>query len=154
MKVVIGYGNELRGEDAFGIDVIKELKKFKPKETKLLSSHQLTPELVLDLLEADEVIFVDVCYEEKNCYELACSTTRQKNLNISHQIYPSTIMQMLKSLYEKTPAFSIYSMQSNSFEKILDIKKYKENLKKVTKYIFATHLDKQPNQIYLLGSEK
>ena len=42
MRVIIGYGNELRGEDAFGLDVIKELQKLSLKDTKLISVFQLT----------------------------------------------------------------------------------------------------------------
>lgn len=126
MRVIIGYGNELRGEDAFGIDTIKRLQKLELKDTKLLSMHQLMPEIVLQLLDADEIIFIDACYDEKNHYTLACSLTEQNNLNLSHHISPKTISQMLKSLYAKMPKFFIYSMMSKNFEQIEDIKRYKK----------------------------
>ena len=133
MRVIVGYGNELRGEDAFGIDVIKELEKFHLKNTKLISAFQLTPEIVLELLEADEIIFIDACNNEKNHYALACSLSVQSRFNLSHHISPKTIVYMLESLYEKHPNFFIYSMMTDSFSKITEFKKYEECVDAVVK---------------------
>lgn len=135
MRVIIGYGNELRGEDAFGIDVIKELQKLSLKDTKLISAHQLTPETVLELLEAKEIVFIDTCYDEKNRYALACSLIEQNSLNLTHHISPKTIVYMLNALYGKKPKFFIYSMLSSDFDKIADIKKYKSSILHVIRYL-------------------
>ncbi len=135
MRVIIGYGNELRGEDAFGLDVIKELQKLSLKDTKLISAHQLTPEIVLELLDASEIIFIDTCFDEKNNYSLTCSLAQQNGLNLSHQISPKTIIQMLNTLYTKFPDFSIYSMMSSSFDEIMDLKKYRECVDVVSKHL-------------------
>ena len=135
MRVIIGYGNELRGEDAFGLDVIKELQKLSLKDTKLISAHQLTPEMTLELKEVDEIIFIDTCFDEKNPYALACSLIEQSSLNLSHHISPKTIIQMLNTLYNKHPKFSIYSMMSSSFDEIMDLKKYRECMEIVSKHL-------------------
>ncbi|MDQ1337866.1 MAG: hypothetical protein QG617_833 [Campylobacterota bacterium] len=135
MRVIIGYGNELRGEDAFGLDVIKELQKLTLKETKFISAHQLTPEMVLELQEADEIVFIDTCHDEKNPCTLACSLVEQSSLNLSHHISPKTVIYMLKNLYAKNPNFYIYSMMSGSFESITDNKRYKEKVRLITNYL-------------------
>jgi len=135
MRVIIGYGNSLRGEDAFGLDVIKELQKLSLKDTKLISAHQLTPEMTLELQEADEIIFIDTCHDEKNNYSLACSLAQQNNLNLSHHISPKTIIQMLNTLYGNHPDFYIYSMMSSSFDEIMDLKKYRECVNVVSKHL-------------------
>lgn len=135
MRVIIGYGNSLRGEDAFGVDTIKELQKLELKETKLISMHQLTPEMVLELLEADEIIFIDTCYDKKNNYALACSLVEQNSLNLSHHIAPKTIIQMLNTLYDNYPNFFIYSMISSSFDEIMDLKRYRECVDMVSKHL-------------------
>ncbi|MDD5401421.1 MAG: hypothetical protein PHQ93_09565 [Sulfurimonas sp.] len=135
MRIIIGYGNELRGEDAFGVDVIKELQKLSLKDTKLISVFQLTPEIVLEMLDADEIIFIDTCSNEKNHYKLACSLTQQNGLNLSHHIAPKTIIYMLESLYDKRPSFFIYSMMSSSFDEIMDLKKYRECVDIVVKHL-------------------
>lgn len=126
MRCIVGYGNSLRGEDGFGVDVIEELEKFSLKSTKLISKIQLTPEIVLELLDADEIIFIDTCYDEKSEYKLACSISEQNNFSLTHHISPKTIIHILKNLYSKNPNFLIYSMTSNSFNTIKDLKKYKE----------------------------
>ncbi|EQB39897.1 hypothetical protein M947_04770 [Sulfurimonas hongkongensis] len=141
MRVIIGYGNELRGEDAFGVDTIKKLQKLCLKNTKLISMHQLTPEIVLELLEADEIIFIDACYNEKNHYALACSLTEQNTSNLSHHISPKTIIHMLKSLYANEPKFFIYSMMSKNFDEIEDIKRYNECVDSVAEKL-APKVDK------------
>lgn len=135
MRAIIGYGSSIRGEDAFGLDVIEELQKAPLKETKLISAHQLTPEMVLELQEADEIIFIDTCHDEKNPYALACSLVKQSSLNLSHHISPKTIIYMLKSLYAKFPDFYIYSMMSGSFDIIEDKKRYRECVERVSKHL-------------------
>ncbi|WP_310441624.1 hypothetical protein [Sulfurimonas sp.] len=135
MRVIIGYGNSLRGEDAFGLDVIKELQRLSLKDTKLISGHQLIPEIVLELLDANEIIFIDTCHNEKNNYSLACSLAQQNNLNLSHHISPKTIIEMLNTLYGNHPDFSIYSMMSGSFDEIMDLNKYRECVNVVSKHL-------------------
>lgn len=135
MRAIIGYGNELRGEDAFGLDVIKEMQKLELKDTKLISASQLTPEITLELLDADEIIFIDASLDEQHHYALACSTREQNSMNLSHHISPKTIIYMLNSLYEKYPKFYIYSMMSNSFYEITDNEKYNNSIEAVINHI-------------------
>ncbi len=138
MRAIIGYGNSLRGEDAFGLDVIKELQKVPLKETKLIAAHQLTPEMVLELQEADEIIFIDSCHDEKNPYALACSLNEQSTLNLSHHVSPKTVIYMLKNLYAKNPDFYIYSMMSDSFDVIEDKRRYRKCVERVSKHLGGT----------------
>ena len=137
MRAVIGYGSSIRGEDAFGLDVIKELQKLQLKKTKLFSAHQLTPETVLELQVADEIIFIDTCHDDQNPYALACSLVEQNTLNLSHHISPKTIIYMLRSLYSKNPHFYIYSMMSDSFDGITDNVRYKERVSMTAEHIIS-----------------
>ncbi|WP_345991428.1 hypothetical protein [Sulfurimonas sp. HSL-1716] len=134
MRAIIGYGNELRGEDAFGIDVIKELQKFEIKDTRLISAFGLTPEVVLELLDTDEVIFVDAAFSKEGDYALACSINKEST-HLSHSILPHTIISILENVYKKHPTYQIYSMLTNSFENIDDAKKYRENIAKVASFL-------------------
>ena len=129
MRVIIGYGNDLRGEDAFGVDCIKELEKYELKESKLISTFQLTPEIVLELLEANEIIFIDACYSLKNHYKLCCTIDKQNSSNLTHHISPETIMAILNNVYNKYPTFTIYSMLTNNFDEIFDIELYDKAVK-------------------------
>ena len=135
MRVIVGFGNELRGEDAFGVDVIKLLQKLSLKDTKLITLFQLTPELCLDLLDADEVVFIDASFCENNPYALACSLENQASLTLSHHISIDMIKEMLSSLYNHYPKVELFSMLTCSFEDIKNRDLYENRLKEIAKYL-------------------
>lgn len=59
-RIVIGYGNELRRDDAAGLTVVSSLEsRIKPDSCRLVATTQLTPELAFDLADMDEAIFID-----------------------------------------------------------------------------------------------
>lgn len=125
MRIIIGYGNSLRGEDAFGVDVINQLqknfndsyKKDSFKDTKLISTFQLTPELCLELLDAKKLIFIDALYSKELKHTLACSIKQgTKATNLSHHISPEIIVSILDKLYNRTFTYEIFSMTTCSFE--------------------------------------
>ena len=140
MRVIVGFGNELRGEDAFGVDVIKQLQKLALKDTKLITLFQLTPELCLDLLDADEVVFVDATFCENNSYALACSLENQTSLTLSHHIPINTIKEMLNTLYNHYPKVELFSMFTCSFDKIENRALYECRLNEIVKYLIKQNL--------------
>lgn len=123
MKVIIGYGNELRGEDGFGIEVIKKLRSYKHEDIKLITLFCLTPELILELLEADEILFIDACFDVENSYIFACSILKNGS-NLSHHIEPHILMALLREVYQKEIDYSIYSMLTCNFEHIENTQRY------------------------------
>ncbi|HMP74251.1 MAG TPA: hydrogenase maturation protease [Kiritimatiellia bacterium] len=60
--LIIGYGSQLRGDDAVGIVTVDALASLDLPQTRCLTCHQLTPELATDLAPAGRVIFVDACF--------------------------------------------------------------------------------------------
>jgi hydrogenase maturation protease len=134
LKVIIGYGNELRGEDGFGIEVIKKLQSYKHEDIKLISAFCLTPELVLELLEVDEVLFIDACYDVENPYTFACSILKNGS-NLSHHIEPQILIALLQKVYHKEIDYSIYSMLTCNFEKIENTQKYQQCIDDLASYL-------------------
>lgn len=59
--LIIGYGNELRGDNAVGPRVAKIVADWHLPSLKSIAAHHLTPELVNDIALTDYVIFVDAC---------------------------------------------------------------------------------------------
>lgn len=55
---MVGYGADLRGDDAAGRLVAERVAERRPG-VKVLSLHQLTPEVAADLAEADFAVLVD-----------------------------------------------------------------------------------------------
>ena len=134
MKVIIGYGNELRGEDGFGIEVIKKLQSYEHEGIKLITLFCLTPELILELLEADEVLFVDACYDVENPYTLACSILKNGS-NLSHHIEPQILIALLKEVYQKEIDYSIYSMLTCNFQRVENTQKYQQSIDDLASYL-------------------
>ena len=141
MTIIIGYGNKLRGEDSFGLEVIKKLKKEKLKNTQLLSLFQLTPELCLDLLDASEIIFIDAKYSNTEHYSLSSNIEIGNDINLSHHISYRTIIEMLNTLYNRYPKYQVYSMCTNSFEKIENISSYNKVVDQVKSYLILSSED-------------
>lgn len=135
MRFVIGYGNELRGEDGFGIEVVKQLEKHSLNDTKLISCFQLTPELCLKLLDAKKIIFVDAAYSSQFHYAMACSLEGEITSSLSHHIGFKTIVSILKDLYGKTPEYEVYSLLTDSFDNIEDKKLYTKQIEQTVKFL-------------------
>ncbi len=64
--LVIGYGHELRGDDAVGPVAAAAVADWHLPSVRALSVHQLVPELAYDLAQADYVIFIDACRQPCN----------------------------------------------------------------------------------------
>ena len=139
MRIIVGYGNTLRGEDAFGVDVLNQLQQYSVKKqltsTKLITVFQLTPELCLELLDAQELVFIDACYSNTEHYRLACSMESFGSINLSHHISPKVILSLLSNVYNKNPKYEIWSMMTNSFDNILDENSYTLCINKISNYL-------------------
>jgi hydrogenase maturation protease len=65
--LIIGYGNTLRGDDAFGVRAVEALEEAgMPADVDLLTCQQLTPELVEELAFCDRVAFLDASIPDDN----------------------------------------------------------------------------------------
>ena len=60
--LVIGYGNDLRSDDAVGQKVANAIAAWKLPQVTSLCVHQLTPELASFLATAELAIFIDACF--------------------------------------------------------------------------------------------
>jgi hydrogenase maturation protease len=57
-QLLIGYGNPLRGDDGVGWAVARAARDAGAPH-RILTAHQLTPELASDVADADRVVFID-----------------------------------------------------------------------------------------------
>jgi len=128
LRIIIGYGNTLRGEDGFGVDVVRLLQIKRLHNTRLLELFQLTPELVLELLDAKEIVFIDAAYSQEKSYAFACPLQEENGVQLSHHITPKTIIQLLQILYNKEVKYEIFSILTSNFEMIGDKRLYRDKV--------------------------
>jgi Ni,Fe-hydrogenase maturation factor len=134
-RLIIGYGNTLRGQDAFGVDAIAILGKKTLKNTTLLSAFQLTPEMALTMLNYSHIVFIDTAFSHCYEYALACSLENSNGMNLSHHISAFHLIDMVNTLYKHHPSFEIFSMLGNDFETIQDRVSYEQALLKTTEFL-------------------
>ncbi len=115
--LVIGWGNELRGDDGAGIRV-SELLSSSISTLSIKTVHQLTPELAETVADASLVFFVDaeVGITELKWRELNIAQSLQLHLN-SHALSPESLLAIAHTLYNKVPqkAYCI-GIPANSFD--------------------------------------
>ena len=73
--LVIGYGNDLRSDDAAGVRAASLLAEHH-REHRTIVVQQLTPELAADIAMADCVVFLDAYPAEKDSASLRVERVR------------------------------------------------------------------------------
>ncbi len=134
MQIIIGYGNELRGEDGFGIEVARRLRQSNLRDTKIITPFQLTPELCLELLGAEKITFIDAAYDPYAPYALAVPLPREEQ-RMSHRLSPHLLMHMLRFLYGSSCRYELFSLCCCDFDAIADDKAYHTALERVVSFI-------------------
>lgn len=101
--VVIGYGNDLRGDDGVGRKTAEALAALNLPGVRCLSIHQLTPELAKTISRADCVVFVDAAANGAAAVELRELVPLDRTAVGTHSADPTTLLAMAKRLFDACP---------------------------------------------------
>ena len=118
MLLVIGYGNPLRTDDGVGQVVVKALEpRVRSAYLRMITSHQLTPELAEPISRTAMTIFVDAC-EGDQPGAVACQTVAAEISEgaFTHNVTPASLLSAARELYGHSPAGLIVSITGASFE--------------------------------------
>lgn len=108
--LIVGYGNELRGDDGVGPQVATTISDWQLPSVKSLPVQQLLPEIAADMAKADYVIFVDAC--GKRCapsIQLDPIVTNKEALArctapaLTHACDPAALVALTHALYGDHP---------------------------------------------------
>ncbi|MEM9164368.1 MAG: hydrogenase maturation protease [Cyanobacteria bacterium P01_F01_bin.4] len=119
--LIIGYGNELRRDDAVGPRVARTVADWHLPSVKSLAVRQLTPELVDAIGQADYVIFVDAC--GSSCSQTVqidplavdSSVLRTTSLGV-HSYAPMALLSLTQGLYDHHPQAWLLQISTEGFE--------------------------------------
>ena len=102
--LVLGYGNELRGDDAVGARVAATVGEWKLPDVRALSVHQLTPELADPISQARAVIFVDAaaCPSIKETTVVSLDPAGESEL-AGHMSDPRGLLALALALFNRCP---------------------------------------------------
>jgi hydrogenase maturation protease len=114
--VVIGWGNPLRGDDAFGFLAAERLAPLLP-DAKVLAVQQLTPELMDAVAHAERVIFIDASAEGPSGIlrkeQVVPSNAAEA---FTHHATPAGLLAGAKALYGSSPGAVLYSVRAETLE--------------------------------------
>jgi len=129
------------GNDGFGIYLLNLLeKKLKRDDIKFIETHQLTPEIALELIEAKKTIFLDASFGESS-YALASSVFENQNLTSMHNLSPKTLCKMCETLYDKEIDYLIFSVMFNEFDISLELNQKTKNIAQEMASFIEKNLD-------------
>lgn len=117
--VIIGYGNELRGDDGVGLLVIDELAQtFSARpDINLIRRHQLDIADAEEISESRAVIFVDAHVSEKRGdVELSqLDLVKGATFVVTHISLPEELMSATWAIYNSSPPAYVCAVRGYDF---------------------------------------
>lgn len=98
-ELIIGYGNELRGDDAAGPLAARQLAA---AGFNAIDSIQLLPEFAERIAAASKVIFIDCCVDLAPG-EIAVNRVAPAESQRLHDLSPESLLTLTKLLYHAQP---------------------------------------------------
>lgn len=97
--VVIGWGNEARGDDAAGPTVVRRLAAAALPSVTVIEAYQLQIEHALDLADADLVLFIDAERDGPGPVLIRRVTAKdQRAAPFSHALSPETLLAVYRAV--------------------------------------------------------
>ena len=117
--VVIGFGNPIRGDDAFGPLVAdKLLEELQTPQIEILSRHILTAEMAEHLRDASLVLFVDAAVDGPlgEIVQRTLTPKRDDGQTIAHGVDPRGLLAWTEALYGHAPAALLLSTRAATLD--------------------------------------
>lgn len=116
--VIIGYGNPLRGDDAFGWRVAERLMEVAHEpDVEVMCQQQLTPELMEALSGAELAIFIDAAAagEPGTLVERRVEPAAASGAAFTHHATPEALLAGARALYGRAPVGVMISVAGADF---------------------------------------
>jgi hydrogenase maturation protease len=116
--LIIGYGNELRGDDAAGPQIAKAVAAWELPEVRALAVHQLTPELAEALAHAHHAIFVDAQRIDAAAADVALHPIAPLDRPhlAGHVGDPGALLALANAVYGQYPRAFLIAVPASSFQ--------------------------------------
>lgn len=102
--LVIGYGNELRGDDGLGLAVVEAIAVANLPGVRMRTAIQLLPEWAVDLAEVRLVVFVDASLEScLNGVEVRRLNAEDLPEWSTHFSDPRALLALTQAIYGRAP---------------------------------------------------
>jgi hydrogenase maturation protease len=116
LSLVIGYGSELRGDDAVGQLVARAVAGWGLPEVRALAVHQLTPELAPELAAARLALFVDAGETAGGGWEARPIAAKSLPITSAHSGDPRALLALTHALYGHAPRAWLVTIAAARFD--------------------------------------
>lgn len=110
--LVIGYGNELRGDDAVGVRVARAVAAWARPKVEAIAAQGLAPEMAERIAGADVVVFVDASQGSAGMTELHAEDV----LPLGHTSEPGWLLALARAVYGRQPRAWLLAIAATRFE--------------------------------------
>lgn len=108
--LIVGYGNTLRGDDAFGWRTAERLRaEIRDPEVEVITLHQLAPELMEPISRAQLAIFIDAAVS-------ASTQPPRTGSAFTHHVTPQALVEGARSLYGRAAEPVVLTTAGANFE--------------------------------------
>ncbi|PSJ18414.1 hydrogenase maturation protease [Nitrosomonas supralitoralis] len=118
MRILLfGYGNPGCGDDALGPLLIEHIDQLRLINTKCLIEMQLLIEHTIDLLEFDQIVFIDADMSCAEPYQFSTIHAEKDTSYTSHALTPSALLFTYQQIYQRTaPSSFLLRIRGYQFE--------------------------------------
>jgi hydrogenase maturation protease len=115
--LVVGYGNDLRGDYALGPRVAAAVAARQIRGVRVLAPRQLLPELAADLMAARRVVFVDASGDpELEGVRTARVGPSSNEAPLGHASRPGDLLALAQAVYGRCPQAWLVTVPAKRFE--------------------------------------
>lgn len=114
MILVIGYGNETRGDDGLGPYVARRLAEKAVPGVRIVVGHQLLPEMALTVAESEHTIFLDAAASPRP-FEVRTVQPCGESFG-THAGTPEGLLALTRQAFEKCPAAKVVAVGGERFD--------------------------------------
>ena len=114
--LVIGYGNELRGDDGIGPKVAAAVAGWNLDRVRAIVCPLLTPELADAISQARIAVFVDASLDAPNEVQLRKLEPDESSQLMAHAANPRTMLALARDVFGRAPQAWWLTIPASQFE--------------------------------------
>ena len=116
--LVIACGNPLRGDDAIGSTVADIISSWRTPGVKVLTVHQLVPELIDEIQQVRRVLFIDAAATnaDGSAFQSGVVEAKKSRRFFGHCETAASLLALLHELGGRTPDARLVSISAISFD--------------------------------------
>lgn len=115
--LVLGYGNELRGDDGAGPRVAAAVAEWNLNQVRGVALHQLTPDLAAPIAHAEGVVFVDARFASGRQDVEVTPVVPEPGVDVAAHISdPRALLALARALFGRCPPAWLITIPASNFD--------------------------------------